>query len=199
MPSTTTKTKTTVKKGKGLSKKYGPFPLWAYLGVGVIVLLYLYYRHKNSQASATSSASGPGYVQPQPASGVDVVPSGNANTSTGDTGSGPSQPVAFPTDYATQTDLQNAIDSIDSNTAAAIAGITFPNPTINITTPASPNGPVAKKTTASKTAARNAHPSQPFGGVVKTVKTKSGSILTYYRSGRITEKAPGKSTYVVHK
>lgn len=198
MPSTTTKTKTTTKKGKGLSKKYGPFPVWAYLGVGVIVILYLYFRHKNQSAQNSQTTTG-GYVQPTPASGVDVVPSGNANTTTGDTGSGSSQPVSFPSDYATQTDLANAIDSVNSNTAAAIAGITFPQPNVNITVPTGPGSHVSKTTTASKTAAKTQSPAAPFGGVVRTQKTKSGSILTYYRSGRIIEQAPGKTAYVVHK
>jgi hypothetical protein len=155
MPTTTTKTKTTTKKGKGLTKKVGPFPVYVYLiGVGIVVL-YLYYRHRNSSGQSVATSAG-GYVQPQPASGVDVVPSGNANTTTGDTGTSSSQPVDFPNDYATQTDLASAIDTINNDTVAAIAGITFPQPTVNITVPTGPGSPVSKTTTASKTAAKTA-------------------------------------------
>lgn len=198
MPTKTTKTKTTTKKGKGLTKKYGPFPLWVYLGVVGIVVLYLYYRHRNS-AGQSSSASTGGYVQPTPASGVDVVPSGNANTTTGDTGASGSQPVDFPTDYATESDLQSAIDAVNSNTAAAIAGITFPQPNVNITVPTGPGSSVAKTTTASKTAAKTAAPGAPFGGVVSRKLLKNGATLITYKSGRQVEQAPGKSPYVVHK
>lgn len=191
MPTTTTKTKKTTKKGSGLTKKVGPVPLYFYLiGVGIVVL-YLYYRHRQSQTASPSQQITGSLGQQTIPSGV-VVP-----TSTGDTtGDTTGNSVTYPTDYATQTDLQSAIDSIDSNTASAIAGITFPTPNINITVPNSGNGSPSKTTAASKTAAKTA---APFGGIKRTVPGKNGAVITYYNSGRIVEKAPGKSAYVVHK
>lgn len=185
MPTTTTKTTKTTKKGKGLTKKVGPFPFYVYLiGVGIVVL-YLYYRHRASSSGQTSSSAG-GYSQPTTGGGVDVVPSGNANTTTGDTGSSPSQPVDFPSDYVSQTDLASAIDSIDNSTAAAIAGITFPAPNINITIPSGPNSTVSKTTAKSKTAARKTppHPQVPSRHQVVKKQPKPAPRKTVQRRGK---------------
>lgn len=192
MPTTTTKTKKTTKKGSGLTKKVGPVPLYFYLIGAGIVILYLYYRHRQSQtASANGQFNGSLNQQTIP-SGVVVPPSTTGNNNQGSNDGS----TTYPNDYATQTDLASAIDSIDNNTQSAIAGITFPTPNINITVPTTGNSSPSKATAASKTAAKNA---QPFGGILRTVKTKSGATLTYYKSGRITEQVAGKSPYVVHK
>lgn len=192
MATTTTKTKKTTKKGSGLTKKVGPFPLFVYVIGVAIVVLYFYYRHRQNQAGSATSQFGGSLNQQTIPSGV-VVPSstnGSSNQGSNDASTN------YPTDYATQTDLASAIDSIDNNTQSAIAGITFPTPNINLTIPTTGNGSPSKTTAASKTAATNA---QPFGGILRTVKTKTGATLTYYKSGRITEQVPGKSPYVVHK
>lgn len=176
-------------KGKGLTKKVGPFPLYVYLIGVALVVLYLYFRHRQNQDGSASSQFNGSLDQQTIPSGVVVPSSSNGSSNQGSNDSS----TTYPNDYATQTDLQNAIDSVNNNTVAAIAGITFPDPTINITVPP---GQVQKTTTATKTAAKNA---QPFGGILRTTKTKSGATLTYYKSGRVTEQVPGKTPYVVHK
>lgn len=137
-------------KGKGLTKKVGPLPLYVYLiGVGIVVL-YLYYRHRNSSGSTSDAGSQNQQVIP---SGI-VVPQqggGGSTDSGGGNGGVVQSPVDFPTDYATQTDLANAIDAVNNNTAAAVAGITFPQPTVNITVP---NQTVHRTTTKTKQAAK---------------------------------------------
>jgi hypothetical protein len=189
MPTTKTKTTKTTKKGTGLTKKVGPVPLYFYLIGVAIVVLYLYYRHRNYQTDSTAGSQNQTVIP----SGI-VVP---ASSSTGNDNQGSQDgSTTYPTDYATETDLQSAIDSVNSNTAAAIAGITFPSATTYITVPTTGGSSPAATTTKSKTAAKNA---EPFGGVLRTVKTKAGGTLTYYKSGRITEQVPGKSAYVVHK
>lgn len=145
------KAKTKV-KGKGLTKKVGPFPLYVYLiGVG-IVILYLYYRHRNSQSSSSVPGSQNQSVIP---SGIVVPQQGSSGSSdSGTTPSGiSSSPIDFPTDYATQTDLANAVSSIQDNTKQSIAAITFPQPNINITVPRTS---VSSTTTKSKVAAKKA-------------------------------------------
>lgn len=173
------KTKTTAKKGKGLTKKVGPFPVYVYLiGVGIVVL-YLYYRHRSANGGSDSTAGS--LNQSVIPSGV-VIPqsSGSSGGSSSDNSQGVSSPVDFPTDYATQTDLANAIDSIDSSTAASIAAITFPQPNINITVPKSS---VSSTTTASKTAAKKAA-STPAKKITyytykKNVPLKAGQTLHF--------------------
>ena len=178
MPTTTTKTKTTKKTGKGLSKKLGPFPTYVWLALGVVILGYLYYRHR--QSSGTALAAG-GMNQTLTPSNV-YVPAQSAGTTSGsDTGSGSDSPNTFPTDYATQTDLQNAIDTIDNNTAGAIAAITFPQPNINIT---SPPAVVQQTTTASKTAAKKAATATApkkitYYSYKKNVPLKAGQTIHY--------------------
>ena len=152
MPTTTTKTKTTKKTGKGLSKKLGPFPTYVWLALGVVILGYLYYRHRQAAGTSSSLTAG-GMNQSLTPSSVYVPAQSGGSTSGTDTGGSSSSPNTFPTDYASQTDLQNAIDTIDNNTASAIASITFPQPNINIT---SPPAVVQQSTTASKTAAKKA-------------------------------------------
>lgn len=189
MPETKTNKTSPKGKGKGLTKKVGPFPVYFYLIGVALVVVYFYYRHRSSSSSSTAGSQNQTVIP----SGV-VVPS---STSNGNNNQGSNDgSTNYPTDYATQTDLASAIDSVNNNTQAAIAGITFPAPNFNITVPNSGNGSPSKSTAASKTAAKNA---APFGGILRTVKTKTGATLTYYKSGRITEQAPGKTPFVVHK
>ena len=169
-------------KGKGLSKKLGPFPTYVWLGLGVVILGYLYYRHRQS------SGAGPGSLNQTTTPSSVYVPGqsggGSGSNSGSDTGSGSSSPNTFPTDYATQTDLQNAIDSVNNNTAAAIAGITFPQPTINITPPPAT---VIEKTTASKTAAKvHANAQLP-------------KKITYYTYKKNVPLKPGQKIHYVAK
>lgn len=174
------KPKTTAKKGKGLTKKVGPFPVYVYLiGVGIVVL-YLYYRHRNSSGGSNST---PGSLnQSVIPSGV-VVPQSQGSSGSDSSQGGTSNAVDFPSDYATQTDLQNAIDSINNNTAATIASITFPQPNINITVPKSS---VASTTTKSKTAAKKAvAPTKKikYSTYKKDVHLKAGQTL-HFTKGR---------------
>ena len=192
MAEKTVKKTTTKKKGKGLTQKVGPLPLYVYLIGVAIVVIYLYYRHKNSQGTNPNSQFNGSLGQQTIPSGV-VIPSSTTGDTTSDTTGNTN---TYPTDYATETDLASAIDSVNNNTAAAIAGITFPVPNVNITVPTTGNGSPSKTTAASKTAAKTA---APFGGVKRTTTGKNGALITYYNSGRITEKLPGKTAYVVHK
>lgn len=145
-------------KGKGLKGKVGPVPIWALLGGVVIVVGYLYYR--NRQNSGSSSTAGT-LNQTTIPSGVITPTTGTTTSDNGtptDQGSGDNS-VTFPTDYATETDLANAVSGINDSTSQAIAAITFPKPSINITVPQSS---VHSSTTASKTAAKKAVASTPI-------------------------------------
>jgi hypothetical protein len=139
-------------KGKGLKKKYGPLPAYAYLIIGgVIVLGYLYYRRKQEAGTAPEAGSLNQQIIP---SGAVVPVSGNNAGSSDTTPSGSSDSsVTMPTDYITNTDLQSGLDNLNSEVGAQIAAITFPQPNINITVP---HATVAKQTVATKTAAKKA-------------------------------------------
>jgi len=183
MPTTKTKTKTTTKKGKGLSKKMGPFPTYVWLILGVVILGFLYYRHRNASGGGIAA---PGSANQSLTPNNVYVPAQSAGSTSGsDTGSGSDSPNTFPTDYATETDLSNAIDSINNSTAQAIAGITFPSPTVNVTPPPAT---VIEKTTASKTAAKVAATAAAPKKITyytykKNVPLKAGQTL-HFTSGK---------------
>jgi hypothetical protein len=176
-------------KGKGLKKKLGPFPTYYWILGGVIIVIgYLYYRHRNQANAAVAPGSQNQAVIP---SGV-ITPSGTGGngitSSTGDGDGGLTGSTnIFPTDYATQTDLQSAIDAINSDTEKSVASITFPAPSINITVP---HSAVAASTSTSKTAAKKA-------------ATKSAPPLRYFtkktqvhlRAGQTLHFAKGKGYY----
>src|SRR5438477_8989727 len=125
-------TKSKGKGGKGLKKKLGPFPtyVWIVLG-GVVIVGYIYYRKRQSQ---TNSIAGSLNQQTIP-SGVIVPPSQSVGGGSDNSGGVSSAPVNFPTDYVTQTDLQNGLDNLNNEVGAQVAGITFPQPSVNISVP----------------------------------------------------------------
>jgi len=179
------KPNTASRRGKGLSKKLGPFPTYVWLLIGVILVVgYIYYRRRQNQTSAGSQNQA---IIP---SGVVVPPTQTSNNQgSGDTSGGQ---VNFPSDYATQSDLANAITSINDSTTAAIAGITFPQPqptpmnpnppAINITIPASS---VHQSTTKSKTAAKKAVPTPThirYYTLKKNVPLKAGQKLGFAKN-----------------
>lgn len=179
MPTKTAKSKTS---GKGLKKKLGPFPTYYWLIGGVVIVVgYLYYRKRHSGTGSTSNPYTSSLDAQSVPSGIIAPISGNGAISNpvGDsTGDSTGDSVTFPTDYATQTDLNNAVASIGDSTKASIAAITFPPPTVNITVP---RDTVASTTTKSKTAAKKAVPSTPTKYFTKKtqVKLKAGQTLHF--------------------
>jgi hypothetical protein len=191
MPEPRPKSKGPKGKGKGLQKKYGPLPLWAYLLGAIIVVGYLYYRHR--QAAASNAITGSLDQQSIP-SGV-ITPTSGTSGGTDNSGGVSASPTTFPSDYLSATDFQSAISQLDSDITAAIATATLggngggdgtgagtPGPT-GPAGPAGPRGPrgktgpkpkakipakkkttaPAKKPVAKKPAApqHTAHPSAP--------------------------------------
>lgn len=158
--------------GKGLKKKLGPFPTYVWIIGGVVIVVgYFYYRSRSSSSTAGSQNQA---VIP---SGVVMPPQSAATNPNVDTSS--TSPNDFPTDYATQTDLQSAIDTISGNTAASIAAITFPQPNVNITVPPAH---VATQTVASKTAAKKAIAAPAkitYQTYKKDVKLRAGQTLHF--------------------
>ena len=167
-------------KAKGLKGKLGPFPKYVWVLGGVLIVIgYLYYRKRRQTSTAGSqnqTVIPSGIISPTPAGSS----SGSGNGYTTSTGnSGTDSTVTYPADYATTTDLGNAIDSINSETAKSIASITFPPPNINITTPPAT---VNVSTTASKTAAKKAAISSTptkYFTLKKQVSLKAGQTLHY--------------------
>jgi hypothetical protein len=166
------KTTTTKGKGKGLKKKLGPFPTYVWLLGGVVIVVgYLYLRRKNSSSTAGSenqSIIPSGVITPTQSAAT------NPNVDTSD-----SSPNDFPTDYATQTDLQSGLDNLNSEVGAQIAAITFPQPNVNITVP---TASVAATTTKSKVAAKKAVTAPAkitYYTYKKNVPLKAGQTLHY--------------------
>jgi hypothetical protein len=172
---------TASRRGKGLSKKLGPFPtyVWVLIG-GVVIVGYIYYRKRQTTAGSQNQQIIP--------SGV-VVPPTSTSTPSDNT---VSSPVNFPTDYATQTDLASAIDQVNNQTAQDIAAITFPQPTINLTVPTGPNNPVATTTAKTKSTAKKV--------AAATAASKPRRYYTYkrnvpLRAGQTLNFARGKGYY----
>lgn len=177
------KSKSSKSKGKGLTKKVGPLPVYAYLIGVAIVVFYLYYRRRNSNGGSSSVAgsqnqqiipSGIVVPQTQGISSQDNSQGGYSNPAPTD-----SSPLYFPSDYATETDLANAVNDVKNNTAASIAAITFPQPNINITVPKTS---VSSTTTASKTAAKKAASTPKkitYYTYKKNVPLKAGQTLHF--------------------
>lgn len=170
----------TKSKGKGLSKKLGPFPTYVWIAGGAIVVLgYLYYRKRSSASSAAAPGSSNQSIIP---SGV-VIPSSTtgATDTTGNTDTSASSPNTFPTDYATQTDLQSGLDNLGNQVGAQIAAITFPQPTVNITVPPAhvATSTVASKTAAKKAAVASAPAHITYQTYKKNVSLKAGQTLHY--------------------
>jgi len=179
-----TKPKTT--KGKGLKKKYGPFPAYVYLVIGaVIVVGYIYFRRKQNQTSPTDQFAGSLNQQVIP-SGVIVPPSGAATDQNQNAGTDSS--VTMPTDYITNTDLQNGLDNLSNSVGAQIAAVTFPTPTVNITVPPAH---VATQTAKSKTAAKKA--AAPAKATPIKYFTKKTQV--HLRAGQTLHFAKGKGYY----
>src|SRR5215472_2310460 len=92
-------------KGKGLSKKMGPFPtyVWFIIIGGVLIVGYIYYKRRasNSAGSANQTIIPSGVIEP-------AQNNGSSGGATSDTGS----PTMYPTDYASQTDLLAAVQAI---------------------------------------------------------------------------------------
>lgn len=204
-------TKPKPKAGGKLNKKVGPFPLkiWIGIGAGIALLLYLYIRNK---AKANDSSTGSAALDMNPMQAT-VSPQQSASAGT----PSPNSPVSgqlssdvldalgalTPTDYVTSTDLASQLDAVNSDLGSKIAAMTL-DPTgkidVHVSLDPSPvkNPPVTKHATAvpiKKTASTGA----AFGGIVKTAKTKTGGTLTYYKSGRIVQKEPGKTAFTVKK
>lgn len=183
-------------KGKGLKKNLGPFPTYVWLLIGVIAVVgYIYYRRRQSQTAASSIAGS--LNQQTIPSGVIIPPSSSGTSgslpasSTGDTGTSAS-PNTFPYDYATNTDLQSGLNDLSNQVGAQIAGITFPQPSVNITVPNQPNSqtpnshPVTatqtSKTAAKKAAASVAPSHIRYYTYKKNVPLRAGQTLHFTKS-----------------
>lgn len=146
-----TKPKTT---GKGLKKKFGPFPVYVYLLAVVAIVGFIIYRKRQGSTSVAGSQNQQVIPIAIPSGGQSGQGVTTGTSSTGGTDTTPT-PVEFPTDYVTQTDFQSGIDQLDTDFSKAVASITFPPPNITITPPAVT---VINQTAKSKTAAKKAVP-----------------------------------------
>lgn len=174
--------KKTPSKGKGLTKKVGPFPVYVYLGVVVVIAGYIYYRRRRGTTTIPGSQNQQVIPIAIPSGGQGGTP---VSTGSSDTGTAGSQ-VTYPYDYVTNTDLQNAIDNLDTNLKQDIANITFPNPqnpNVNITVPPAQ---VIVQTQKSKTAAHKAAATSAptrYYTSKKQVQLKAGQTL-HFRKGK---------------
>lgn len=173
-------------KGKGLKKKYGPFPAYVYLGLGAVVVLgYLYYRNKQANSGPEAGSLNQQIIP----SGAVVPVSGNNAGSTPN--ESPDNSITTPTDYITNTDLQNGLDNLNSEVGAQIAAITFPTPVVNENITVHPST-VAKQTAVSKTAAKKATASSTKSTPIKYFTKKT---QVHLRAGQKLHFTKGKGYY----
>lgn len=203
-----------------MTRKIGPLPVWAWAIIVAVVGYFLYRRF--AATGSTQSASVPqGTAQPATDSSgaLGLSPSAGAPADTGQTTSdlvtalgGQQASLLAALEQANQDVVGLAQSQISALQAQTTAGpfqtqtasmvgsqpggsnspvVAFASPTVTGAT-STPATTVAKASSAASSSG-----GQPFGGVVSTTKTKTGSILTRYASGRIVEQAPGKTAYVV--
>lgn len=167
--------------GKGLKKKLGPLPVYAYLIAAAAVVGYIIYRKRQGSSIAPGSLN----QQVIPI----AVPSGGqsgqgAGTTQGTIDSGNpsvSTPVDFPSDYVTSTDFQSAIGDLGNQIGASIAAATFPPPSVNITVPPATviNQTVKSKTAAKKAALAPSKKPTKYYTYKKNVPLKAGQKLHF--------------------
>ncbi|MGH7189523.1 MAG: hypothetical protein ACRD2H_13900 [Terriglobales bacterium] len=208
-------------KGGGLGKKVGPFPVW---GWGVILLagigLALYLRsHAGTPGATAAPASTSATTTPAVAGsgaggdsggggsgdgGGGAGSAGSGTTGTFDIGSAFSQLLGENTNLAgtaaaagTQGQAQS-YDFASSVFSDALSLLQTRAQTSGAGGPGAGGGgdfEVGGGGGASTPASKQV----PFGGILSTRTAPNGTLLTYYRNGRIVEQAPGKSAYVAKK
>lgn len=196
MPTQTTKTKTTVKtKGKGLSKKIGPFPLWSLLAVGILLVLVIVMRRRSANAATATTDNASGFLTPQ----GNVAPIDNASAGQPSTNSAPSSGLdqstldaltsaigaSTPSDYVTSTDLQQQLDQLGNSVGAQIASATLQPLQVTVKTTAAT--PTSTKTTKAKTVA----PGTKTG-------TKSKAAVKYYTLKKNVPLKKGQTLHFTH-
>lgn len=188
--------KTPKSKGKGLTKKVGPFPayFWVIAG-GLIIVLYYYYRHRRASGNQIASSLNQqvipsGVIVPHQGTVTDqnqnpIVPAQGTTDQMGSTiGTGldtTTTPVTYPYDYVTNTDLQSGLNNLNDQVAADIAAITFPAPT---TTVIMQPPQVQEHTTKTKVAAKKALPPTPtkYYTYKKNVPLRAGQTLHFAKN-----------------
>lgn len=203
-----------------LTRKIGPLPLWAWALIVLVVGYFLYKRF--AATGSTQSASVPQNTsQPaQDSSGsTGLAPTAGSPTDTGQTTSdlvsalggqqasllaaleqanqdvvGLAQSQISALQQGTtagpfQTQTQPLVGSQPGGSNAPVMAFVSPTVTGSVSTPAA-------ALSATRSSAASSSGGQPFGGVVSTTRTKTGTVITKYASGRIVEQAPGKSAYV---
>lgn len=174
MATKTAKVPKRIPKGKGgglLKKKVGPIPLPVLVGLLLLAVFFIY--KKRSGATSTTGVDSTATVNPT----TTVTPqqAASAGSPSGTNTFDPSQLAGLftlPSDYVTQSDLQGQLDSLGSNVATQIAGITFPDPqiTVNVPPASTPSSDPAKKPATA--------PQKPAGTTVK-VKSTPTKYFTY--------------------
>lgn len=182
-----TKTPKNLPKGKGgvLKKKVGPLPLPALL-VLIALGIFILYKMRSRSSSATGIDS-TATVTPA----ATLTPGQAAASGTPGGTFDPSILAGLlPNDYVTQTDLQSQLDSLGSNLASQIAGVTFQAPydmPIGTGPSLQPEKP--------KNAPQRTGTTKPAANIVQ--KLANGTTITTTPTGRKIEQAPGKSPYVI--
>lgn len=212
-------------KGKGLSRKIGPLPLWAWASLALVTGYFLWKR-LGSSATAGSQAQPPASTA-GPDTGLPATTGTSGDTSgAGSAGVDPSQLLsalgAQQSDAFSQLAqaLQAQEAQLQEQIAQQLAALgssggapTVPPPDQPTVTP-QPGGSNAPRITYSRvpasapnfaraaqaqTAAFKAAGQTPaFGGVTNVRTTSTGTTITTYASGRVVEQAPGRTAYVAH-
>ncbi len=181
MPETKPKPKSGI--GKGLKRKLGPLPVYAYLLAIVVVIAFIIYKKRQGQSLPVGGAENQQVIPI-------AIPSGGQSgrgVTTGTSSTGGSDttptPVEFPSDYVTSTDFQSGLNDLGNSIGASIASITFPEPNITITpAPVTVVNQTAKSKTAAKKAAHTSAPSRYYTHK-KDVPLKAGQSL-HFKKGR---------------
>jgi hypothetical protein len=123
------------KKGSGLTKKYGPLPVWGWLVVG-IVAFYLYKKGSSTSTTGTTSTAGT-----TPTTASVTLPGGYSYTGTTSGAAGYTQSVLSAAQAATAPGQGTTGTSPGSG--AGTPGTTSPAPVTAPPAPVAPAAPVA--------------------------------------------------------
>lgn len=207
-----------------MTRKLGLLPVWAWAAIVAVVGYFLYRHFSSSSMASTNTAASATSPSPAPATTGDTSTATTGTSPTLDTTSTSASDLVSALGgqqasllAALEQANQDVLGLAQTQIAAAQGNGLSPSSTSETqpVTGSQPGGsnapsifyvsPQAAAPTSStpapaastvRSSAAGSAGSQPYGGVVSTVRTKTGTIITKYASGRIVEQAPGKSAYV---